>query len=177
MKIDKNKVVELVYTLTVDGELTDKTTEDRPLDFIFGTGSLLPKFEEHIAGKEPGESFAFVLSPGEGYGEYDENKISDIPKNCFEIDGKIQDGLLVVGKIIPMMDNMGHILPGKVTAIGDSHVTMDFNHALAGKELNFEGRILTVREATGEELTDGLHGELKRSSCSGSCSSCGGGCH
>lgn len=53
MKISDKKVVALTYTLTVDGQVADQTTEDRPLDFIFGMGYLLPKFEENIAGKEP----------------------------------------------------------------------------------------------------------------------------
>ena len=54
MKISDKKVVALTYTLTVDGQVADQTTEDRPLDFIFGMGYLLPKFEENIAGKEQG---------------------------------------------------------------------------------------------------------------------------
>ena len=63
MKISEKKVVALTYTLTVDGQVADQTTEDRPLDFIFGMGYLLPKFEENIAGKEPGDSFEFTLTP------------------------------------------------------------------------------------------------------------------
>ena len=51
MKISEKKVVALTYTLTVDGQVADQTTEDRPLDFIFGMGYLLPKFEENIAAR------------------------------------------------------------------------------------------------------------------------------
>ena len=63
MKIDRNKVVELCYELEVDGEIADRTTREKPLDYIHGTGSLLEKFEENITGLEPGEKFAFTLAP------------------------------------------------------------------------------------------------------------------
>lgn len=175
MKINKNSVVELTYTLTVDGSVADQATAERPLDFIFGIGSLLPKFEEYILDKEAGDSFAFTLSPAEGYGEYDEQAIIELPKNIFEVDGKIQEGLLTVGNLVPMMNQQGGIIPGKVHEVKEDVVLMDFNHQMAGKTLNFEGSILTVREATEEELRDGLHGEFKESSCGCGCSGCGEG--
>ena len=56
------------YELIVDGALADKADETRPLDYIHGTGMLLPKFESEVEGKEPGEEFAFTLTPEEGYG-------------------------------------------------------------------------------------------------------------
>ena len=175
MKIAKNSVVELIYTLTVDGQVADQTTKERPLDFIFGIGSLLPKFEEYILDKEPGDSFEFVLSPAEGYGEHNPASILELPKNIFEVYGQIQEGLLTVGNLIPMMNNQGGIIPGKVLEVKEDVVVMDFNHQMAGKELHFVGEILTVREATQEELTDGLHGEFKQQGgCSG-CSGCGDG--
>lgn len=176
MKIDTNKVVALTYELIVDGQLADKTTEERPLEFIFGTGTLLPKFEEYILGKEPGDGFKFTLSPAEGYGEYDEGALVELPKNVFEVDGKLREDLLVPGNMIQMMNSMGGIVPGMVKEVKADTVQMDFNSPMAGKTLNFTGKILTVREATDQEIEEGLHGERKHH-CSGSCSECGGGCH
>ncbi len=181
MRIEKNKVVELIYTLTVDGTVADSTTEERPLDFIFGTGMLLPKFEEYILNKEAGDDFKFTLSAAEGYGEPNPEMIIELPKNIFEVDGKIQEGLLTVGNVIPMMNQYGGVIPGKVLEVGEENIKMDFNHQMAGKVLNFEGKILTVREATETELKEGLHGEFKQAqggecSCGSDCSSCGGGC-
>lgn len=182
MKIEQNKVVAITYTLIVDGKEADKATEERPLDFIFGTGMLLPKFEENLLDKQVGDSFEFTLTPEEGYGLPMPEMIVELPKNIFEVDGKVQENLLFVGNIIPMMNNMGGIMQGKVAEVREDVVVMDFNHPMAGKTLNFSGNVLTVREATEQELTDGLHGEKKAHSCSGSCSddccsSCGGGCH
>ncbi len=182
MKIEKNRVVELIYTLTLDGVVADSTTEERPLDFIFGTGMLLPKFEEYILGLEPGAEFKFTLSPEEGYGKSNPEMIIELEKSIFEVEGKVQEGLLTVGNVIPMMNQYGGVIPGKVAEVKETTIMMDFNHQMADKTLNFEGKILTVREATETELKEGLHGEFKQAAeggcnCdSGSCSSCGGGC-
>ena len=81
--------------------------------------------------------------------------------------------LLVPGNVIPMMNQAGGVIPGKVLEVGDAHVKMDFNHDLAGKELHFTGKVVGIRDATDKELTDGLHGER---ACTHDCSSCSGGC-
>lgn len=177
MKIDDNKVVSLIYRLEVDGEVKDQATRENPLDFIYGLGYLLPKFEEYIKDKEIGDKVEFTLSPAEGYGEIDPQAVVDLPKNIFEIDGQIQEGLLEVGRVIPMMNQMGGVIPGKVVEVGDDTVKMDFNHELAGAELHFFVEVVGIREATDKELTDGLHGERAAHNCGGDCSSCGGGCH
>ena len=75
-----------------------------------------------------------------------------------------------------MMNQQGGVMHGKVHEVKDNSVMMNFNHPMAGKTLNFTGKILTVRDATEQELTEGLHGEFKQSSCGGGCSSCGGDC-
>ena len=173
MTIQDEKVVALTYVLEVDGQVKDQATEETPLEFIFGLGYLLPKFEENIKGKSVGDTFEFVLSPADGYGVYDKQAIVELPKHIFEIDGKIQDQLLVEGNVIPMMNQAGGVIPGKVVSVSDETVTMDFNHELAGKELHFTGKVEAIRDATEKELTDGLHGER---ACTHDCSSCGGGC-
>ena len=177
MEINDNKVVHLSYELEVEGKIEDKTTAEKPLEFIMGLGYLLPKFEENLKGKKVGDKFDFRLTAKEGYGEINPANVIDLPKNIFEIDGKIAEDLLFVGNIIPMMNNMGGVIPGKVLEIADETVKMDFNHPMAGKDLHFTGEILLVREATDEELTNGLHGERAAHGCDCGCDSChDGGC-
>ena len=171
MKIEQNKVVEFSYELEVDGQVVDHTTKERPLDYIHGTGSLLPKLEAHIEGMEPGDKFDVTLSPADGYGEVDTSRIIDLPKAAFEVNGEIREDLLVPGNTIPMMNSMGAVIPGVVVEVTEDSVKMDLNHQMAGKTLHFTGEILTVREATEKELTEGLHGEYVHT-CG-----CGGGCH
>lgn len=175
MKIENKKVVELTYELTVDGKVVDRTTEmTGPLDYIHGEHMLLPKFEAELEGLEPESEFAFTLTPEEGYGKYDPKHKFEIPKQSFEIDGKIREDLMQVGKIIPMLNSSGMVVQGLIAAVNDDTVTMDFNHPMAGKTLNFKGKVVSVRDATEKELTEGLHGEFapKEGGCHGGC-----GCH
>ena len=175
MKIENKKVVELTYELTVDGKVVDRTTEmTGPLDYIHGEHMLLPKFEAELEGLEPESEFAFTLTPEEGYGEYEPKHKFEIPKQPFEIDGKIREDLMQVGKIIPMLNSSGMVVQGLIAAVNDDTVTMDFNHPMAGKTLNFKGKVVSVRDATEKELTEGLHGEFvpKEGGCHGGC-----GCH
>ncbi len=174
MEIGRNKMVTLSYELrlnSVDGEVVEKTEASAPLEFVFGAGKMLEMFEDKLEGLKKGASFDFELSAEEGYGEVNPNAVVDIPKNIFEIDGKIDEQLIAVGNHVPMQDAQGNRLNGIVLEITDTTIKMDFNHPLAGDSLFFKGEVIEVREATEDELI---------SSCgSGGCGSggCGsGGC-
>lgn len=173
MKVEKNKVVAVSYELEVEGQIADRSSADKPLEYIHGSGMLLPKFEANLDGKEPGDSFRFTLTPEEGYGEYDERYRIDVPLSAFEVNGEVRKDLLVPGRILPMFNSEGQVVQGKVEKVGESTVTMDFNHQMAGKTLNFSGKVESVRAATEKELKEGLHGEyLPQEGCH-----CGGDCH
>ena len=155
MKAEKNKVVSLTYELIGDGALADKADESRPLEYIHGTGMRLPKFESEVEGKEPGDEFAFTLTPEEGYGVFDETRLIPLPKEAFMIDGKVREDLLVIGKVIPMMSDSGQVVNGIVYDVTDEKVTMNFNHPMAGKTLNFTSKVIEVRDASEKELQKG----------------------
>lgn len=182
MKIGQNKVVEISYAVEVEGKIVDQRSEAQPLDYIHGANMLLPKFEEALEGQEPGYEFAFGVGPEDGYGEYEKEKVVELPKTAFMIDGKFQEQAVKVGSMIPMFNGQGQVVPGMVLEVKEEGVVMDFNHPMAGKSLNFTGKVLSVREATEKELTEGLHGEFLPhqgcgGGCSGGCGGCGGGCH
>lgn len=174
MKAEKNKVVAVSYELEVEGQIADKAGSEKPLEYIHGSGMLLPKFEENVEGKEPGEGFEFVLTPEEGYGAYQPEYVIELPMESFAgPDGNIMTQFLVVGTVIPMLDNQGQVVQGTVAEVGKETVKMDFNHPMAGKTLHFTGKVETVRDATEKELLEGLHGEyLPKEGCH-----CHGGCH
>lgn len=148
MKIAPNTHVALTYALLVDGEIADEATADRPLEFIYGAGFLLPAFEQQIEGLKAGDTFSFKLPAADGYGEPMDEAVIELPKTAFMADGKLDEQMLQVGNMIPMMDNQGHQLAGVVKSVDGDTVTMDFNHPLAGKELNFSGKVEEVREVT-----------------------------
>ncbi len=174
MTISEEKVVSLSYTLVVDGDVIETVKDDKPMRFIYGLGYLLPAFEEQIMGKKTGDEFSFTLSPKDGYGEVDPNAIVELSKDIFKVNGKVEEGLLVKDKVIPMQDSRGNQLNGIVEEVLEDMVKMNFNHPLAGCELNFSGKVVEIREATEKELTEGLYGERAASACSGSCQGCSG---
>ena len=164
MKIEKNKVVTLTYELRIldeDGEqsLIETANEEQPMVFIYGMSGLPDQFEDNLEGLNSGDSFDFKLDTEDGYGEYNDEAVVDLPKNVFEVEGSVPDNMLEEGNYIPMSDSEGNQLQGRVVEVGDDTVKMDFNHPLAGKELYFKGKVENVREATPEELDHGhVHG-------------------
>ena len=150
MKVAQNKMVGVNYKLTVDGKIADQSRPGQPLEFIFGTGMLLPKFEEAILGKEVGDKVSFTLEPKDGYGELIAEAIVDLPKSIFMVDGKLAEDILFEGSQVPMSDAQGNRMMGTVKEVGDEHVKMDFNHPMAGKTLNFEVEVVSVRDVTPE---------------------------
>ena len=160
MKIEKNKVVLVTYDLTVDGQLVDSANEEHPLDYIQGMHMLIPKFEEALEGLDEGALFAFTVQPEDGYGPYDEKRRFDLPKTAFTIKGELCEDLMQVGRILPMVGSDGSIVNATVVEVKENGVTMDFNHPMAGKVLNFSGKVISVRDATEKELKEGLHGEF-----------------
>ncbi len=168
-EIKKHSMVTLSYDLHIDdkdGALIEKTTEDTPLQFIYGIGMMLPKFEEELSKFKSGEEFTINLRADEAYGEVNKEAIVELPKNVFLVDGKFDDELIKVGNAVPMMSSNGQRLNGIVLEIAEDTVKMDFNHPLAGEDLFFKGIVLEVRDASQEEIDAVLHPH-------GGCGSCG----
>lgn len=179
MKIGKNKMVSLTYDLHYDdvtGEMIEQATSEKPLSFVFGTGLMLPKFEEHLEGYEVGNPFEISLQDVDAYGELDENAIVDLPKHLFFIDGEFDEEMVAIGNSVPMMSTSGQRLNGLVLEISDDIVKMDFNHPLAGENLFFKGQITEVREATDEEIAATLGGGGCGCGSGGGCGSGDCGC-
>ncbi|HOP04446.1 MAG TPA: FKBP-type peptidyl-prolyl cis-trans isomerase [Tenuifilaceae bacterium] len=172
MVITKDKVVSLSYELKVNGELVDKAEANNPLEFLYGRGALIARFEENINNLGIGDSFEFMIPSNEGYGDVNQEAIIDLPKDIFKVDGEIEENLLEVGKYLPMLDQEGNQLNGKILEIKEEAVVMDFNHPLAGQDLHFTGKVESIREATDEELSHGhvhSHGHHHKHDENGGC--------
>jgi FKBP-type peptidyl-prolyl cis-trans isomerase SlyD len=182
MKITANKSVSAEYELYVEGEnageqeLMEKATAEQPLNFIYGVGMMLPKFEENLFGLSVGDKFDFTIDVEDAYGPYEDENVLDLDRAIFEIDGQLDAEVVYEGNVVPLMDNEGHRINAQVVSVTDTHVKVDLNHPLAGETLHFKGSVLEVREATEKELAALVGG----GGCgSGGCGSCGcddGGC-
>lgn len=160
--------ISLAYELRVgeEQELMESTTAENPLVFYSGVGMMLDKFEENVVGLNPGDSFDFTILCKDAYGEYDDGGVIDLPKNIFEVNGKIEESILFEGNIVPLSDSDGNRVDASVVKVSTDTVTVDLNHPLAGEDLHFTGKLLEKRPATDEEIKKALSGHC-----------CGGGCH
>lgn len=154
MTISPNHVVVLTYKLhTVENgaqTFVEEANESNPLDFLFGVGMMLPKFEENIAGLKAGDTTSFELSAVDAYGEIDESAVAQLPVDMFA-----EAGIPPVGEILPLQDNHGNQFRARVTEVSPEAVVVDLNHPMAGKNLHFDIEVLTVRPATEDELSHG----------------------
>lgn len=159
LAISPNHVVGIAYTLTVaDGEVVDFADVATPLLFIHGIGQTIEAFDDKLNGLKVGDTFDFELEAAMGYGELDPKLVVDLPKSILKED--IPEDILEIDAVLPLQDSEGNPLDGRVVEIGEDFVKVDLNHPLAGEDLHFKGEILSVREATEEELAHGhVHGE------------------
>jgi len=158
MKIQNNTVPAILFDLMVggsDGELVENVDPEKPFEFLFGHGNLLPAFEAELLGLEAGDGFAFILQSDEAYGSYDGELIHKFDKASFFDENGIVPTDVAVDNFIPMKDEAGNTLNGKVISITDNIIEMDFNHPLADIDLFFKGEVVRVRAATQNEIDNG----------------------
>ena len=147
-------VVYQLYSVAENGEkhLEEQTGDDRPFEFITGFGISLDRFEQEVSGLEKGSHFDFILQPGEAFGDYVPEGKHKVSRDVFTINGHFDHENIFEGTTITLMDNEDHQFMAKVVKIEEDGVTVDTNHPLAGKLLNFTGRVIENREATEEEI-------------------------
>ncbi|MFT5999276.1 MAG: FKBP-type peptidyl-prolyl cis-trans isomerase SlyD [Neolewinella sp.] len=156
MNIDDHTIVTLSYEVrdgSPEGPLMERVEVDHPFKFLFGVGKMLPAWERRLFGLKAGKGFAFQLSPEDAYGIPGKEHVLTMPLHLFRNDKEeIEPGLLVEGEFIILTDTNGKDVNAKILNWDDENVTLDANHALAGKTLFFSGAILEVRAATVDEL-------------------------
>lgn len=158
MMIQNSTVPAILFELTVggyDGELVENTDPEKPFEFMFGTGKLLPAFEAELLGLKENDNFQFIIPSAEAYGAYDNTLVVKFDINLFkDSNGNLVDDV-APDNFLPMKDDDGNTLSGKVLSVTDTHVEMDFNHPLADMDLYFTGQVVRVRPASVEEIERG----------------------
>lgn len=138
MAIKNNQVVTMTFELKVDNEIIESNMNEKPMTFGFGSGQLIEGLEEQIQDMNEGETRTVVVSSDKAYGDYDESLTEIVPIADFEgID--LQIGLVLEGE-----DDQGNIFKATVTDVTKDEVTVDYNHPLAGKDLEFTVYIETI---------------------------------
>lgn len=154
MTITKGSVVLFDYTLTDDEkEIIDSSKDGGPLAYLQGEGQIVRGLEKAMEGKKAGDSFKISVSPDEGYGMIDPEKIAVVDADQIEGGDELEEGM----QLEASHDEGEQIVV--VSKIEGKKVTLDGNHPLAGMNLHFDITIREVREATAEEIEHGhVHG-------------------
>ena len=154
MEITADRVVTIHYTLKDDGgTVLDSSAGGEPLAYIQGHGNLVPGLEKALEGKRDGSTLAVSLEPADGYGVHDAALVQRVPKRTLQGSGEIKKGQQFQART----DDGMRVFT--VTAVVGDMITLDGNHPLADQTLHFNVEVLSVREATSEELEHGhVHG-------------------
>jgi FKBP-type peptidyl-prolyl cis-trans isomerase SlyD len=146
MRIADDCAVSFHFVLRDDaGQILSASTEEVPFSYLHGHGQMIPGLERALQDKEAGESVQVRLSPEEAYGMPDERNREVLPREDFSEDE------LMGGNRVYIMGERGPKL-ATVLEFDDEKVIVDTNHELAGKTLQFDIRISSVRKATIYEL-------------------------
>ncbi len=174
-----NKYIAVDYKLYTaengESELVEETTKERPFQFISGFGITLEAFEKNISELAKGDTFDFTLTKEEAYGDFEQERVLDLEREMFCINGHFDHEHIFKDAIVPLQNEDGNRFYGRVMSVDENKVKMDLNHPLAGKSLNFKGTILENREATNSEI-QGMINRLSGEGCGCGCGDCEGGC-
>ena len=174
-----NKKIRVSYTLVShrngESEEVEKTTREQPFEFLSGVGYTLDAFEENLKDLKKGDTFDFTIASEDAYGDYNPDHVQDFDREVFTIDGKFDSAHIYAGNVVEMMRADGSPILGTVKEVTPIKVVMDFNHPLAGCDLQFFGTVVDSRPASEAEMKKFYDSLRAAQSGCGGCSGCGGG--
>ena len=179
-EINPSKTIVVSYDMYTEfegeRELVEQATAEHPFQFTTGLGFTFEAFEEKFKDLKEGDTFNFTLTKDETNGDRREDLVFDVDKQIFCVNGKFDDKQIYPGNVIPLMNADGQRMNGLVVEVKDEAVTIDLNHPYAGMGLAFEGKVLSMHDATKEEIQALINIITGQGGCSCGCDSCGGGC-
>ncbi len=148
MKISKDKVVTIQYTITDDeGDVLASNEGGKPLSYLHGYGNILQNVEHTLENQEVGFTESIVLEAGQAYGEHQDNAVMKLPRQHFP--PTLEPGMQV------HLETKSGFTSFTVMAVDTTTVTFDTNHPLAGKRLHFVVEVIDVRSASPHEINQG----------------------
>jgi FKBP-type peptidyl-prolyl cis-trans isomerase SlyD len=148
--VGQHKVVSFTYSIVdASGETIEQS--DLPISYVHGgKHDLFEKVEQALDGSVVGDTVEVELSPEEGFGVHD-------PDLTFTDDiENVPEEFRHVGAEVEMMNDQGDTRKFTVSHIGDGKLTVDGNHPMAGKTIVFHIRVTDIRDASPEEITNGV---------------------
>lgn len=149
-KVGKNKAVYVTYSI-VDQSGAVYEQYDVPVGYVHGGNSpLFEKIERALTGAKVGDQVKVTLTPEEGFGEPD-------PNLTFTDDiGNVPPEFRRVGAEVEFQNEEGEDRLFRVSKIADGKLTVDANHPLAGQTVTFLVNVVSIRDASMDEVANGL---------------------
>lgn len=141
MTVKTGDKVKIEYTGTLeDGTIFDSSADHgNPLEFEVGSGQVIKGFDDAILGMNEGEEKQFSIEPADAYGEHDPTLVQKVPREIFPQDAELVPGLLFEAGL-----PTGEKVPATITDVQGGIVSVDLNHPLAGKKLNFKIKVSVI---------------------------------
>ncbi|MDD3375170.1 MAG: peptidylprolyl isomerase [Candidatus Omnitrophica bacterium] len=140
MMIENGKTVKFDYTLTVEGQVVDTSEGKEPLEYVQGSGNIIPGLEKQMVGLKAGDSRKLTVDAKEAYGEINPELLQEVSKSVFPPDLELKKGMMV-----PLQNNDGQPIPAIVEEVKEESVVFNFNHPLAGQNLLFDVKVVDVK--------------------------------
>lgn len=140
--VSAGKKVKLDYTLTVNNEQIETSVGKEPLQFVTGDNTIIPGLEGALMGMHVGEEKVVTVESKDAYGEVDQKAFKEFPKSMMPSGSEPK-----VGMVLQAQAPDGEAFPATISEIKDDKVLLDFNHPLAGKQLTFKVKVLSIEPA------------------------------
>lgn len=135
--------VTIAYTATLEnGELIDKSQEDKPITLSIGGGELFKAVEACLFGMEPAETRRINIQPEDAYGLHLQELVQDVPLAGFKGKNELETGMILTLTI--QKEGEEHKIPATVVSVGDETVTVDYNHPLAGQVIVYTVTLVAI---------------------------------
>ena len=166
MKISEGHIVELEYTLQVEGgEVVESSAEEGPLQYLHGGGEIPEQLEKALEGKVAGDKLELTLEPADAFGEYDVEALTTVPRDEFPTDAELEAEQWIQVQVMmdeedEDADGEGYDIEMRVVEDNAESVVLDANHPLAGKTITYKVEVKEHREATEADFAERHeHGE------------------
>jgi FKBP-type peptidyl-prolyl cis-trans isomerase SlyD len=132
MAIEINQTVKMKFQVRIDGEIVDGTSGNKPFEFVFGTGQVIAGLEKRMKNMKLGDQERFLVPAADAYGEYNKDAIQVMPIEEFAAIEELKVGMQLQGE-----DENDQPIQVIVKEISDTEIVIDYNHPLAGKDLEY----------------------------------------
>ncbi|MHA6325535.1 FKBP-type peptidyl-prolyl cis-trans isomerase [Roseivivax sp. CAU 1753] len=142
-EVKSGDTVAIHYTGTLnDGSTFDSSAGRDPLEFTVGSGQIIPGLDQALPGMSVGDKKSVAIAADDAYGQRQEEALQSVPREQVPADIPLE-----VGTQLQVQTPTGQVMPVMVAEVTETEVTLDANHPLAGKDLNFDIELVDIKAA------------------------------